>query len=182
MGLLARVAKLVRADLAELAGRVEDPGNALQQIIVDIQNQLMQVKTRVAVSSAGLQQLRNKHMENCEKAAELLRILQSTVATKDGESAAIEHQQRSEQAASRMAEQIKNREMEVEQLKAALYSLSLKLEQACKMRDALGRKQVMKATATAEIPRVAVPERLSARQKQQEIERMLRDLKRQRKS
>ena len=52
MALLERVATLVRANLNDLVDKAEDPEKMIKQVILDMQNQLMQVKTQVAISIA----------------------------------------------------------------------------------------------------------------------------------
>ena len=45
MALLERVATLVRANLNDLVDKAEDPEKTIKQIILDMENQLLQVKT-----------------------------------------------------------------------------------------------------------------------------------------
>ena len=58
MALLERVGTLLRANLNDLIDRAEDPEKMIKQIILDMENQLMQVKTQVAISIADLHLLR----------------------------------------------------------------------------------------------------------------------------
>ena len=52
MALLERVGTLVRANLNDLIDKAEDPEKMIKQVILDMRNQLMQVKTQVAVAMA----------------------------------------------------------------------------------------------------------------------------------
>ena len=52
MALLERVSTLVRANLNDLIDKAEDPEKMLKQVIIDMQNQLLQVKTQVALALA----------------------------------------------------------------------------------------------------------------------------------
>ena len=52
MALLERVATLVRANLNDLIDKAEDPEKMIKQVILDMQNQLLQVKTQVAIAIA----------------------------------------------------------------------------------------------------------------------------------
>ena len=54
MALLDRVATLVRANLNDLVDRAENPEKMLKQVILDMENQFMQVKTQVAIALADL--------------------------------------------------------------------------------------------------------------------------------
>src|SRR5512134_1824523 len=60
MALLERVSTLIRANLNDLIDKAEDPEVMLKQVILDMQNQLMQVKTQVAVAIADEHLLRRK--------------------------------------------------------------------------------------------------------------------------
>jgi len=50
--LLERVTTLIRANLNELIERAEQPETIIRQIILDMENQLIQVKTQLAISIA----------------------------------------------------------------------------------------------------------------------------------
>ena len=60
MALLERVSTLVRANLNDLVDRAEDPEKMLKQVILDMQNQLLQVKTQVAIAIADQHVLAKK--------------------------------------------------------------------------------------------------------------------------
>src|SRR5258707_154253 len=59
MALLERVATLIRANLNDLIEKAEDPEKLIKQVILDMQNQLLQVKTQVAIATAD-QHLRSE--------------------------------------------------------------------------------------------------------------------------
>ena len=52
MALLERVAALVRANLNDLIDKAEDPEKMIKQVILDMENQLLQIKTQVAIAIA----------------------------------------------------------------------------------------------------------------------------------
>src|SRR5215831_15529196 len=64
MALLERVGTLLRANLNDLIDRAEDPEKMVKQVILDMENQLMQVKTQVAISIADLHLLEKKREES----------------------------------------------------------------------------------------------------------------------
>ena len=68
MALLERVATLVRANLNDLIDKAEDPEKLIKQVILDMQNQLLQVKTQVAIAIADQHLLIKKQKENEESA------------------------------------------------------------------------------------------------------------------
>jgi phage shock protein A len=53
MALLERVTTLIRANLNDLMDKAEDPEKMIKQVILDMENQLIQVKTQVAVALAN---------------------------------------------------------------------------------------------------------------------------------
>ena len=69
MGLLDRVSTLIRANLNDLVDRAEDPSKMIKQVILDMENQLLQVKTQVAISIADQHMLEKKEQESREKIA-----------------------------------------------------------------------------------------------------------------
>ena len=73
MAVLERVATLVRANLNDLIDRAEDPEKMIKQVILDMENQLLQVKTQVAISMADQHLLQKKQAEHEDKAAEWMR-------------------------------------------------------------------------------------------------------------
>src|ERR1700741_2034931 len=73
MAVLDRVATLVRANLNDLIDRAEDPEKMIKQVILDMENQLLQVKTQVAISMAGQHLLKKKQQEQKDKGAEWMR-------------------------------------------------------------------------------------------------------------
>src|SRR5258707_7612159 len=66
MALLERGSTLVRANLNDLVDKAEDPEKMIKQVIMDMQNQLLQVKTQVAISIADQHVLERKLAENEE--------------------------------------------------------------------------------------------------------------------
>src|SRR5205809_6467462 len=73
MAVLERVATLVRANLNDLIDRAEDPEKMIKQVILDMENQLLQVKTQVAISMADYHLLQKKQTEHEDKAADWMR-------------------------------------------------------------------------------------------------------------
>ncbi len=64
MGLLERVGTLIRANINDMVDRAEDPEKMIKQVILDMENQYLQVKTQVAVSIADQHMLEKKWREN----------------------------------------------------------------------------------------------------------------------
>ena len=73
MALLERVATLVRANLNDLIDQAENPETLIKQVILDMQNQFLLVKTQVAIAIADQHVLQQKQQENESKAADWMR-------------------------------------------------------------------------------------------------------------
>src|ERR1044071_4314532 len=82
MALLERVSTLIRANLNDLIDKAEEPEKMLKQVILDMQNQLMQVKTQVAIAIADQHVLEKKKRENAEKETEWMRKAELAVDKK----------------------------------------------------------------------------------------------------
>jgi len=82
MALLERVSTLVRANLNDLIDKAEDPEKMIKQVILDMQNQLLQVKTQVAIAIADQHLLEKKTKENEDKVAEWMRKAELSVDKK----------------------------------------------------------------------------------------------------
>ena len=82
MSLLERVTTLVRANLNDLIDQAEDPEKLLKQVILDMENQLLQVKTQVAIAIADEHVLERKRKEYEERVAEWTRRAELAVDKK----------------------------------------------------------------------------------------------------
>src|SRR5438477_190224 len=83
MALLERVATLVRANLNDLIDKAEEPEKMIKQVILDRQNQLLQVKTKVEIAIADQHLLGKKQKENADKVAEWMRKAELAVDKKE---------------------------------------------------------------------------------------------------
>src|ERR1700757_4069117 len=73
MGLLERVSTLIRANLNDMVDRAEDPEKMIKQVILDMENQYLQVKTQVAVSIADQHILEKKLREQEDTSKDWMR-------------------------------------------------------------------------------------------------------------
>ena len=79
MALLERVATLVRANLNDLIDKAEQPEKMIKQVILDMENQYLQVKTQVAVSIADQHMLEKKWRENEDSGKDWMRKAETAV-------------------------------------------------------------------------------------------------------
>lgn len=139
MALMERVSTLVRANLNDLIDQAEDPDKTLKQVMLDMQNQLMQVKTQVAIAIADQHVLTKKRNEQDEKAADWVR--KAELAVSKGEDdlarAALERSLQCRSSSDGYREQVDHQSAQVENLKAALQKLQDKLSEAQSKCDAL---------------------------------------------
>ena len=66
MALLERVGTLLRANINDLIEKAEDPDRLAKQLVLDMENQLLQVKTQVAIAIADQHLLDRKLKEHQE--------------------------------------------------------------------------------------------------------------------
>ena len=139
MALLERVATLVRANLNDLIDKAENPEKMLKQVILDMENQFMQVKTQAAIALADLHLLQNKRKENVDKHSEWMRKAELALEKNDEDlaRAALRRAVSFEQLAENFEQQIADQEAQVESLKAALKRLEMKLGEARTKADLL---------------------------------------------
>src|SRR5262249_2648660 len=132
MALLERVSTLVRANLNDLIDRAEHPEKMIKQVMLDMENQLMQVKTQVAIAIADEHLLLKKQKEHEEKAAEWTRKAELAVDKKQDDLAriALERGLTCRQLAQGFAQQVADQKLQVETLKSALRKLEQKLQEA----------------------------------------------------
>ena len=139
MALLERVATLVRANLNDLIDKAEEPEKMIKQVILDMQNQLLQVKTQVAIAIADQHLLMKKQKENEQSADEWVRKAELAVqkSQDDLARAALERSMTARQVAQSFAEQVADQTTQVENLKTALRKLEMKLAEAQNKSDVL---------------------------------------------
>ena len=214
MALLERVSTLIRANLNDLIDKAEDPEKMIKQVILDMQNQLMQVKTQVAIAIADQHVLEKKQKENGEKEAEWIRKAELAVDKKQDDlaRAALERSMSFKQMAESFNSLMADQRTEVDNLKSALHKLEQKLAEAqsksemliaqhrrsralAKASDAqiaIGDKsktatvdrmqnKVRRAEAVsqakAEMVSDNIDDKLAALEKQDEIEKLLKEIK-----
>ena len=139
MALLERVSTLVRANLNDLIDKAEDPEKMIKQVILDMQNQLLQVKTQVAIAIADQHLLEKKQRENEEKAEDWHRRAELAVDKKQDDlaRAARERSMSYKELGESFGQQVADQKLQVESLKTALRKLEQKLSEANAKADLL---------------------------------------------
>jgi phage shock protein A len=139
MALLERVSTLVRANLNDLIDKAEHPEKMIKQVILDMQNQLLQVKTQVAIAIADQHLLEKKQKENEEHVAEWMRKAELAVDKKQDDlaRAALQRVESYRELSEGFAQQVSDQKTQVENLKTALRQLEQKLAEAQAKADLL---------------------------------------------
>src|SRR5438046_366939 len=139
MAVLDRVATLVRANLNDLIDRAEDPEKMIKQVILDMENQLLQVKTQVAISMADQHLLQKKQREQEDRAAEWMRKAELAVdkGQDDLARAALERFQSFTKLGESYGRQVADQKLQVDTLRNALDKLDQKLTEAQAKSDLL---------------------------------------------
>lgn len=138
-GLLDRVSTLVRANLNDLIDRAENPEKVIKQAIIDMNNQLIQVKTQVAASIADEQKLYQRWQENQALSKEWQRKAELAVSKNADDLAreALQRRNSYQQIADGFQQQYDDQKGQVETLKTALNQLESKIEEAQRKKDLL---------------------------------------------
>jgi len=139
MALLERVSTLIRANLNDLVDKAEDPEKMIKQVILDMQNQLIQVKTQVAIALADQHLLEKKLKETDDLEKDWIRRAELAVDKKQDDlaKAAIERSLSYRQLTDNYGQQVADQKIEVENLKSALQKLEQKLSEAQAKADLL---------------------------------------------
>ena len=152
MAILDRVGTLVRANISDLLDRAEDPEKMIKQLLQDMENQLIQVKTQVAASIADEQRLKERWQHNQQQADEWQRKAELAVQKGQDDLAkeALARRNTFSQTAAGFKEQYEEQAKQVEQLKDALDKLESKIQEARTKKDLLIARS-RRAQATQQI-------------------------------
>ena len=153
MSLLDRVSTLLRANLNDLVEKAEDPEKMLKQVVLDMENQLLQVKTQVAIAIADEHLLNKKKAEQQEQAAEWRRKAELAVQKGHDDLArgALERALSHDQLVTGFAQQAEDQKHEADNLRQALQKLDQKLSETrahCEMLVAEHRRAKVIGRAT----------------------------------
>ena len=139
MALLERVTTLIKANVNDLVDKAEEPEKLVKQLLLDMQNQFMQVKTQVAIAIADQHLLEKKQQENLEAQKDWVRKAELAVAKNQEDLArvALERSLTYENAARNFAQQIEDQSHQVQLLRDALHKLEQKMTETKAKADLL---------------------------------------------
>jgi len=129
MPLLERVTTLIRANLNDLIEKAENPEKLLKQLLLDMQNQFMQVKTQVAMAIADQHLLEKKQKESLNSQREWLRKAELALVKQEDAltRSALERSLAYENAAHNFAQQVEEQSHQVQLLRDAMQRLEQKM-------------------------------------------------------
>jgi phage shock protein A len=158
MALLERVSTLLRANVNDLIDKAEDPEKMLRQLLLDMENQLLQVKTQVAIAIADQHLLEKKKKEPDDAADAWHRKAEIAVSKghDDLARAALDRSLSHHQLAEGFAQQIEDQRAEAEIMRANYNKLQQKLKETegrCELLIAQSRRA--RAAGKASPARVA---------------------------
>jgi phage shock protein A len=138
MALLERVGTLLRANINDLIEKAEDPEKLCKQLVLDMENQLLQVKTQVAIAIADQHLLQKKLKEHEDAMNQFNRKAELAVQKQQDDlaRAALERSLSHQQLAQSFTQQLDDQSTETETLRNAFTKLQQKLEEtrsACEM-------------------------------------------------
>lgn len=131
MALMERVTTLLRANLNDLIDKAEDPEKLLKQLILDMENQLLQVKTQVAIAIADQHLLDKKRGEH-DAAVRTWKDKAALAVSKGRDDMAREALDRSlshAHMAASFAQQLDDQRTEAEALRSTFLKLQHKLSE-----------------------------------------------------
>ncbi|HLI78300.1 MAG TPA: PspA/IM30 family protein [Acidobacteriaceae bacterium] len=153
MALMERVATLLRANINDLMDRAEDPEKMLKQLLLDMENQMIQVKTQVAIALADQHLLERKVEEQKQATANWQRKAELAVSKGDDAlaRAALERALSHESVLDAFRAQVSDQAAEAEALRATYAKLQGKLAETraqCELLIAKHRRARMLSAAT----------------------------------
>ena len=145
MALLEHVRTLLRANINDLIEKAEDPEKLGKQLVLDMENQLLQVKTQVAIAIADQHLLQKKVKEHEDAMNQWNRKAELAVQKKQDDlaRAALERVLSSQQLAAGFTQQLEDQTAEADTLRNAFERPQQKLQETrstCEMLIAQHRR------------------------------------------
>jgi phage shock protein A len=139
MTLLERVTQLVRANINDMLDKAEDPEKMIKQYLIDMHNQLIQVKTQVAAAMADQQKLYQRYMDAQNQANDWQQKAELAVQKSEDELAkqALQRRNSFQETADGFKAQYEEQKKEVDILKDSLSKLEAKIQEAETKKDLL---------------------------------------------
>lgn len=137
MGLLDRIARVIRANINHLVGQAEDPEKILEQTVLDMQDDLIQLRQAAASAIATLKRTERQLSQAQSSADEWYRRAQLALSKGDENLArqALERRKTYQETAKAFATQLEQQNTIVTKLKQNMRTLESKLAEAKTKKD-----------------------------------------------
>jgi len=142
MGLFDRVSRVVRSNLNAVVSSAEDPEKILEQTVIDMQEDLVQLRQAVAQAIASQKRLQQQYNQAQTQSNEWQRRAQLALQKGDENLAreALTRRKTFAETASGMQAQLTQQSTQVETLKRNLTALESKLSEAKTKKEMLGAR------------------------------------------
>lgn len=139
MGIFSRLGTLVKSNINDLISKAEDPEKMLNQVLLEMQQQLVEAKKRVAVAIADEKKLQKQYNLELEKSKEWERKAMVAVRAGNDDLArqALARKQEHDQISAQFQQQWIAQKQAVDKLKDALRLLNNKIEEAKRKKNIL---------------------------------------------
>lgn len=143
MGILDRLATLIRSNVNDLLSRAEDPAKMLDQIVVDMRGQLAKAKQQVAAAIADERRIQDQAAAETKAAADW--EARAMLAVREGRDElakeALTRQAVHQEQAAILEAAFTSHRRETEELKASLRDLGDKIDEATRKKNVLLARQ-----------------------------------------
>lgn len=139
MSLFQRISDLLRSNINDMLSKAEDPEKMLNAAIEEMQQEIIEAKSRVAMSIADEKRLSKQHELHRSKASDWEKKAMSAIRAERDDLAmeALSKKKEHEVAAALFEDQLREQRAVVEELKRALNALGNKLEETKRKRTLL---------------------------------------------
>jgi phage shock protein A len=139
MGLLRRISDLLKSNISDLVSRAEDPEKLLNSTIEDMQRQLIEAKSRVAVSIADEKRLQKQLEATQAKSVDWEKKAMAAVRAGRDDLAmeALAKKKEHDASSLQFEQQLGGQKVAVEALKKALSALNAKIDETKRKRSLL---------------------------------------------
>jgi len=150
MGLFDRISRVVRANVNDLVSKAEDPEKMLEQALVDMNEDLVQLRQAVAKAIAAERRSRQQYDEQQSEANKWQQRAQLALSKGQEDLArqALQRKKSAADAAAALKPQVDQQKSQVDTLKKSLIALESKISEAKTKKEMLGAR--MKAAKANE--------------------------------
>lgn len=142
MGLFDRIGRVVRSNINDLVSKAEDPEKMLEQAIIDMNEDLVQLRQAVAKAIAAEKRSRKQYEEQESEANKWQQRAQLALSKGDEDLArqALQRKKSAADAAAALKPQVDQQKSQVDTLKKSLIALESKISEAKTKKDMLGAR------------------------------------------